>query len=264
MSAATATTSETPITALPLVAQLRSLLAAIFGRCRGMMWFREGRGSAGEEFRTPSKVWHILPPRLLAELRYSPPVELRTRLATLDQNGRDLVDVPAAWAEIDLAPSFDRTRRDWIVAPETLDAVTSRLATFPLPVSALVDQHATLLAIWLLAEPAAVNGDPALMARVEAAQQALALAVGGRVDTVSEAQPRGTVTTVGGSRVVSHLAWSSHRPVFRLPGSRVRDFSASGWPVVLVHAELSARYSLEEIEASVFPKTKTQGKRGSK
>jgi hypothetical protein len=139
-------------------------------------------------------------------------------------------------------------------------AATARLAAFPLPVSALVDAFDGLFAVWLLAAPARLDHGPTL-ARVEALQKALAEALGGRTDTVSEAVPRRGMLLGGQTPTRTWAAWDPRRAL-RLPGSRNRAYGECGREVLLARADLSRRYTLEELEAAVAPKA--NGKKARK
>src|SRR5581483_4983069 len=107
----------------------------------------------------------------------------------------------------------------------------------------------SLTAVWLLREPVRVDTNGAL-GRVANLQRALAEAVGGRIDEVKEIRPRfGSMRP--GVAIESVPAWSPTRAALRLPGSRIRCFGNDGRLVRLVHADVDARCTIEELELGI-------------
>lgn len=249
----------TPQPAERFTDRLRRLLAALYRGPRGteqgaFVHAVFGRGSAAEA----SAAHRGLTPRLLRELASSEPDDVNFVPATMTTDGKRAFDLGFVFTEIALDPKFDG--HAFRVPDADLEAVTRRLAAFPLGLGALIDAGDGLFVAWFLREPAALD-DPATLARVEAVQQALAATLGGRTDMVQAAIPRNTIGATTRTRTLP--AWSPLRACLPCPGSRNHGLVPEGRVVVLVHLDAAMRYDLFELEAALGI-TKANGRKAGR
>ncbi len=242
----------------PYLRQVAALTETLFDGLRGQVHVRVGRGTGAQTFSWwPRAPYDLLPEPLLRELAdYDPPDDVLACPSTLDQVGQRVLDTRCLWAEVPLAREVAKERgrpARHVVDPKSIAAARARLDAFPLRPSLVVDQGWSLFVGWLLTETARLDR-PETLARVEAAQRALAERVGGRTDVLTEPVPGRRSATAPGrpDPTTTVAAWHPSRRALRVPASRNHDDgSAAGAGVELEHLDASRRYPLDEVEKAL-------------
>jgi hypothetical protein len=240
--------STQTVESLTLTQGIVGLLGALYRDTRGYVHVLIGRGSATTAAIIPAgQRFDYVPPVILTELGYAQPADIRLTVATASQD-KSWLDLPAVWVEIPLEPAFDN-HLGYVIPDEVAAAARDRLAAFPLPPSAVVDQVWTWLALWLLDAPLRLDM-PEERARAERLQHALAVAVGGLTADLHIEIPRGT-HAFGPAQHETVPGYSPVRPALRLPGSRERSRGVAGHLVQLAHLDADLRYAVAAIEQAL-------------
>lgn len=240
----------TTLETMPLTRQVLGLLQAVYGAARGVVQLHVGRGSAKRfgVIRLDGRRVEYIPEVLLKELEYPTPDDLALEIATRREPAGPLLDLPSAFVEIPTPRTFDVKQRAWLVSPDVVAEVGRRLAAFPVRPGAIVDHDEGLAVLWPLACPLRLDV-PAERDRAERLQQALARALGGRVDEVAVSLGK---TTISNEPVpyATLPGWAPARPVLRVPGSRSHHRAAAGVPVDIVALDPTATTTAEQLEAA--------------
>lgn len=171
------TTATRDTASLPFTERLLRVLRG-FDRCRELVHAEarsaDGIGRAPLLLRPPFP--HV-PPAVLQAVADGWGVTVRP--ATADASGISR-DLPAAVVVWHPCPRFDRSTGWRSVIPEEEAAtIRSALAAFPLPPSFLIDGGHTVVGLWTLVAPLAVDRESA---RAEALYRGLAARLGGAED----------------------------------------------------------------------------------
>ena len=238
---------------LTVSGQATAILNLLFlgGAPRNYAWFKVGSGLNAQAFRMPPypplSIW---PVALARALRGEPSI-VRAAVAGLDLQGSRPRDVRVCFAEIAMPETFGLDQREPVITPEQERIAYAGLEGFSLAPTAVLDQGNSLLALWAITPPVALDSESGWASYIEA-QRALAVAVGGRVDEETEPLPTGQ--PVRGEIPTARVpAFSPLRYAVHIPGS-----AASGVPgrVSMTVYNPENTYPLEQVAGACAPQKK--------
>jgi hypothetical protein len=207
---------------LKISEQVTWLLRALFHGVPGEGVLRVGKGVAAQEaaFRFSGEDW---PARLLKEFEFDPTDELK--FASLTYDGRAPRAARVLWAELQRQGA----------EPPKLD----------LQPTAVLEDVNSWFPLYALDRPLED------LAKLEAAQLALARRVGGYSGTISDVVPMGPGAFGNEARVTELLACSPLRRALRVPGSHVRTLHDGQPHRARLHAVMGKVYGFDELSAAV-------------